>query len=91
MRNDEFRRVKDLAAMEYGLFKDKGNIFLNNLNTSCSPPLSPKYQPLCNRKERKKISFSYLQSLEEVQYSRVRFQVAGEMPPSFTFPDGTGL
>lgn len=91
MRNDEFRRVKDPAAMEYGLFKAKGNTFLNNLNTSDPSPLSPKYQPLCDIKERKKISFPYLQSLEEVQYSRVRFQVAGEMPPSFTLPDGTGL
>lgn len=33
----------------------------------------------------------YLQPLEEVQCRRVRFQVTGEMPPSFTFPDGTGL
>lgn len=91
MRNDEFRRVKDLPAMEYGLFKDKGNIFLNNLNTN-DPLLFPQSISHCvTEKERKKISFSYLQSLEEVQYSRVRFQVAGEMPPSFTFPDGTGL
>lgn len=41
MRNDGFRRVKDLAAMEYGLFKDKGNTFLNNLNT-IDPPSFPK-------------------------------------------------
>lgn len=31
-----------------------------------------------------KWSFSYLQSLEEVQYRRVGCQVVGEMPPSFT-------
>lgn len=54
MRNDGSRRVKDLAAMEYGLFKDKGHTFLNNLNKS-DPPLFPQSisHYVTEKKERK--------------------------------------
>lgn len=75
VRNDEFRRVKGTNVK----YLKRDEIYLKITII------------LIHLKKCFKMSFSYLYSLEEVQYSRVRFQVAGEMPPSFTFPDGTGL